>query len=112
MNRKAIGGSIASIGSTGLVASGIEYGGGGVDWLELHFFQDYKNGTKKIGQLWKNAITSYLKKFGIEWRAPAESRSSIDAKMVQGWILFGDPTLKIGGYHSVGFQKEEKGGFQ
>ena len=98
MMSKPCGGSIATIGSTGLAWIGVEYGGGGADWLEIEFFKEYKNGTETIGQLWKNELTHFLNTFSIDWGTPSGGISSIDAKVVQQWTLLGDPTLKIGGY--------------
>jgi hypothetical protein len=94
------GGSIATIGSTGLCWDGIEYGGGGSDWLNTNFFKEYNNGTKKLGQLWKDTISAFIETFPIDWETPAGNVSSIDAKSVQEWVLLGDPSLIIGGYQS------------
>ena len=89
------GGSIATIGCTGLSWQGIEFGGGGTDWLNLQFFRNYANGTTTLGSIWRNAINSYLETFPIDWNTPSGDTSSIDAKTVQEWTLFGDPTLQI-----------------
>ena len=98
MLKQPFGGSIATIGSTSVGYSGLEYGGGGIDWLELHFFTEYSKGTDILGKIWKNVITSYVSNFSIDWEIPAGENCAIDAKMVQEWIILGDPTLKIGGY--------------
>ena len=92
------GGSIATIGSTGLCWDGVEYGGGGSDWLNTNFFKVYNNGTKKLGEIWKDTISNFIETFPIDWETPAGGISSIDAKSVQEWVLLGDPSLKIGGY--------------
>ncbi|MBS3802121.1 MAG: hypothetical protein KGY65_05155, partial [Candidatus Thermoplasmatota archaeon] len=89
------GGSIATIGCTGLSWQGIEFGGGGSDWLELEFFKEYANGTTILGDIWKNVITKYVEEFPINWDTPSGEKSSLDAKTVQEWALIGDPTLKI-----------------
>lgn len=89
------GGSIATIGCTGLSWQGIEFGGGGADWLNLQFFRNYANGTLTLGSIWRNAINSYLETFPIDWNTPSGETSSIDAKTVQEWSLFGDPTIQI-----------------
>jgi len=91
------GGAIATIGNTHLSWMNIEYGGGGSNWLEIQFFREYVNGTMILGDIWKNAITSYVETFPIDWGTPSGKISSIDAKTVQQWVLFGDPTLRIGG---------------
>ncbi len=89
------GGSIATIGCTGLSWQGIEFGGGGSDWLNIQFFKEYANGETTLGTIWKNAITEYVQTFPINWNTPSGKTSSIDAKTVQEWILIGDPTLEI-----------------
>lgn len=92
------GGSIATIGSTGLCWYGVEYGGGGTDWLNVQFFREYANDTVVLGQIWKNTLTRFVDTFPIDWETPSGGVSSIDAKSVQEWVLLGDPSLKIGGY--------------
>jgi hypothetical protein len=93
-----LGGSVATLGNTHLSWMDIEFGGGGSNWLELQFFREYVNGTTILGDIWKNAITSYVETFPIDWGTPSGKTSSIDAKTVQQWVLFGDPTLMIGGF--------------
>jgi len=51
-----------------------------------------------LGEVWAKAITAYLNEYPIDWNALTSADSSIDAKVVQEWILLGDPSLKIGGY--------------
>jgi hypothetical protein len=92
------GGAIATIGSTGLCWYGIEYGGGGTDWLNIQFFREYANDTVALGQIWKNVLTRFVQTFPIDWETSSGGVSSIDAKSVQEWVLLGDPSLKIGGY--------------
>jgi hypothetical protein len=94
---KPNGGSIATIGATGLSWYGIEFGGGGTDWLNVQLFKEFSNDEKILGQIWKNAITKYLDEFPIDWKTPSGEISSIDAKSVQEWTLLGDPSLTIGG---------------
>ncbi len=93
------GGSIATIGSTGLCWYSVEYGGGGSDWLNVNFFKNYNSGTRKLGQIWKDTLSDFIDTFPIDWESPAGSVSSIDAKSVQEWVLLGDPSLEIGGYN-------------
>jgi hypothetical protein len=103
---KSNGGAIATIGNTAL---GYEAGGevGDLDgdknnepdcvealcgYLESQFFKGY--GAYQIdmlGKTWCYAIGKYLGTYpGME--------NSSDAKVVEQWVLFGDPSLKIGGY--------------
>lgn len=98
---KSNGGSIATIGCTGLCWYGVEYGGGGADWLNLQFFKEYKNGTVILGKIWKNALTRYIENFPIDWETPFGGVSSIDAKTVQEWTLLGNPSLTIWGDNYV-----------
>lgn len=95
------GGSIATIGCSGLGMSKEDkqsFSGAG-DYMDPQFFYEYgKNGTDILGQAWGNSITNYLNKYPINWSTPAAHDFAIDAKTVQQWVLFGDPSLKIGGY--------------
>lgn len=92
------GGSIATIGPTGLCWYSVEYGGGGTDWLNVQFFSEYANDTIVLGQIWKNTLTRFINTFPIDWETSSGGISSIDAKTAQEWILLGDPSLNIGGY--------------
>ncbi|HDS59542.1 MAG TPA: peptidase C25 [Thermoplasmatales archaeon] len=114
------GGSIATIGNTGLgygtVGDGpvdevpdsvpdgipdvIQYLGG---WLEPHFFQVYANGTTVLGEVHATALADYLNRFPIDWSQEWQGErpytiEQVDCKTVQEWVLFGDPSLRIGGY--------------
>ncbi|PNX46274.1 MAG: hypothetical protein BV459_06715 [Thermoplasmata archaeon M11B2D] len=100
------GGAIAVIGNTGL---GYEAGGevGDLDgdganepdcvealcgYLETQFFKGYQmNHVDILGKNWCHSIVEYLRIYpGMEqW---------MDAKTLEQWVLFGDPSLKIGGY--------------
>jgi hypothetical protein len=101
LTRVSKGGSIATIGNTGLGMSKEDkqsFSGAG-DYLEPTFFREYGvNGTRILGRVWGNTITDYLKQYPIDWNTPAAKDSAIDAKTVQQWALFGDPSLMIGGY--------------
>jgi hypothetical protein len=95
------GGSIATIANTGLGT----HGDGDIDnnsiadyleildgWLELNFLKLYGTDHKDIlGENHGDSLTGYLNRFlGDDTR--------MDVKMVQQWVLLGDPSLKIGGY--------------
>jgi hypothetical protein len=101
LTRISKGGSIATIGCTGLGMSKEDkesFSGAG-DYLEPTFFHEYGvNGTTILGKVWGNTISDYLNHYPIDWETPAAKDSAIDAKTVQQWALFGDPSLKIGGY--------------
>lgn len=100
------GGAIACLGNTGLgYEAGGEIGdldGDGVNepdcvealcgYLETQFFKGYSvNHIDRLGNIWCRAIVQYLQIY------PGMGQWS-DAKTLEQWVLFGDPTLKIGGY--------------
>ena len=101
LTSKPGGGSIATIANTGLGT----HGDGDLDnntipdyleildgWLELRFFELYGRENKDIlGENHAETITGYLHRF-------LGDETKMDVKMVQQWELFGDPSLKIGGY--------------
>jgi prepilin-type processing-associated H-X9-DG protein len=101
LTRKIGGGSIATIGCTGLgmTKEDKESFRGGSDFLEPTFFHEYGvEGIDILGETWGAAISAYLDKYPIDWNTPAAEDSAIDAKTVQQWVILGDPSLKIGGY--------------
>jgi len=91
-------GSIATIGATNVGYSGFTYNGGGLDWLELQFFKEYMNGSRFIGDIWRQALTKFAEDYPIDWSIPAGENCAIDVKIAQEWVLIGDPSLRIGGY--------------
>jgi hypothetical protein len=101
LTSKHNGGTIATIANTGLGTHAVEDGdNNGVSdyievldgWLELRFFELYGMEDKDIlGENYGQAITDYLHRF-------LGDNDEMDTKMVQEWQLFGDPSLKIGGY--------------
>lgn len=101
LTSKAFGGSIATIGNTGLGMSkeDKESGEGAGDYLNLQFFYEYgTNGTSILGEVWGKSIDRYLDAYPIEWDTKSAWDYAYDAKTVQQWTLLGDPSLKIGGY--------------
>lgn len=102
LTRTIGGGSIATIGCTGLgMTSEDKFDGekGAGDYLEPTFFYEYGvNNTRYLGECWGNAITDYLHAFPVNWNTPAARNDAIDTKTVQQWTLLGDPSLLIGGY--------------
>jgi hypothetical protein len=101
LTRQTNGGTIATIGCTGLGMSKEDkqsFSGAG-DFLEPTFFYEVgTNHTQTLGKAWGNAITNYLNRYPIDWQTRAAGDSAIDAKSVQQWAMFGDPSLRIGGY--------------
>ncbi len=101
LTRKAGGGSIATIGCTGLgyIKEDKQSFEGGGNELEVEFFKQH--GTEKVkvlGDAWENAISWYIDTYPVDWNTQSVSDSWIDAQVVESWVLFGDPSLRIGGY--------------
>jgi hypothetical protein len=105
MTRKIGGGSIATLGHTGLsyeaTGNSGDLDGDGIDHpdcLEAYcgyqnrmYFKTLSEGADKLGIVWAGTVEAYLTTFpGME--------NQLDAKTVEQWALLGDPTLKIGGY--------------
>jgi len=67
--------------------------GGGDAWITIEFFKQYgTNGMDILGLAYQQAITSYINTFNMQ------DFGAGHIKTVQEWVLFGDPSLKIGGY--------------
>jgi hypothetical protein len=100
LTRKIGGGSIATIGYSGLelTKEDKESQQGAADYLDNSFFYTYGvNQIDILGEVWKQSIVRYLDKYPIHWNTPAAGDFAIDAKTVQQWVLLGDPSLQIGG---------------
>ncbi|MCD6299371.1 MAG: peptidase C25, partial [Thermoplasmata archaeon] len=94
--RNPNGGSIASMGNTGL-----GYGvpgrdcttGGGDGWITIEFFKQYgAKGHHILGDAYVQTQTSYVGTFDMTDLGAGHTKS------VQQWALLGDPSLMIGGY--------------
>lgn len=95
------GGVIATISNTGLGTHGRDDNdhNGVIDylevingWQELRFLQLYgEEGQDILGENHGQTITEYIHRFN-------GNNDHMDVKMAQQWFLFGDPSLKIGGY--------------
>ena len=95
------GGCIAIIGPTamGHDSMGILSHEGGCDWLDIHFLKEYNvNKVTVLGDAWRNTLSDYVQNHTIDWTDTTSNDDSIIVKTVQAWSLFGDPSLKIGGY--------------
>jgi hypothetical protein len=100
--RKMNGGGIATITNTNLCYGtpgdnnnndipddAEQYGG----WLAVECFRLYGQEKQTIlGDIYQTSITNYIQRFPVK-----DSRT--ECKSVQEFILIGDPSLKIGGYH-------------
>ena len=95
------GGSIATIGNTGL-----GWGVGGVGCIEgqdgfitTRFFETYNKTVLtdpencSLGHVHSQTISLYIQLF-------EPNNDELDRKTVEEWVLLGDPSLKIGGYPS------------
>ena len=101
LTSKPTGGAIATIANTGLGTHGdgdqdlngvIDYLEILDGWLELRFFELYGiENQDDLGLNHGQTMTEYIHKF-------LGDKAKMDVKMVQQWELFGDPSLKIGGY--------------
>jgi hypothetical protein len=102
MTRKIDGGSIGTIGCTalGYTKEDKESFTGGLNELEVFFFKAYgQDDIEVLGETWATAITAYLDRYTpVDWNTPVLSDPWIDVKVVQSWVLMGDPSLQIGGY--------------
>jgi hypothetical protein len=59
--------------------------------LESNFFYLIGNGSTNLAQTHSQAITKYINEHTIH---------QSDAFCITNWQLFGDPSLKLGGYSS------------
>jgi hypothetical protein len=101
LTSKSEGGAIATIANTGLGTHGEEDSdhNGIIDylevldgWMELRFLELYgKEKQDNLGENHGQTIVEYLHLF-------QGNNEKMDTKMIQQWELFGDPSLKIGGY--------------
>jgi len=63
------------------------------------FFTHYgQSHITVLGDTWAQAITWYLTTYPVDWNTQAVSDSWIDVKVINSWVLIGDPSLQIGGY--------------
>ena len=99
--RTSRGGAIATMGSTGY--GGVNIGDyneneipdcieGADGWFETQFFRLYnEENLTVLGETYSQTVTEYVHSFPV-------LLNRYDAKIVETHVLFGDPTLKIGGY--------------
>jgi hypothetical protein len=101
LTRKIAGGSIATLGPTalGFTKEDKDSFAGGINEIEVNFFTQYgQHHHDVLGETWAAAISWYADTYPVQWDTSSVDDSWIDAQVVQSWILFGDPSLKIGGY--------------
>lgn len=103
LTRKIAGGSIATLGPTalGFTKEDKDSFSGGINEIEVNFFTQYgQHHYDMLGETWAAAISWYVDTYPVQWDTSSIDDSWIDAQVVQSWILFGDPSLRIGGYPS------------
>jgi hypothetical protein len=105
LTRNINGGTIATMGNTGLgygaTGNHGDLDGDGVDhpdaieanggYQEVLFFKTYDEGKDTLGEVWGGTLRKYLNTY------PGMA-DIVDAKTVEQWPILGDPSLKIGGY--------------
>jgi hypothetical protein len=86
--KKPIGGAVATIGATRVAFTMVDNNGihGGAGFLNVHFFKAYEPGTT-VSDMLVSTQNDYINI--VEWR---------DCITLEEFVLFGDPSLKIGGY--------------
>jgi len=101
LTSKPFGGVIASIAPTSIAheTPTIWSKRGGMEWLDIHFFEEYNiNKTDILGAVWGKTINHFLQNFNIDFNDTIVNGDRLIAKNVQAWTIIGDPSLKIGGY--------------
>jgi len=105
LTRKIGGGSIATLGCTALGFTKEDKVSfvGGINELEVEFFKQYGlNNGYILGDAWKAALEWYIDTYpasDVNWEnAIYPDDVWVDIQIPQTWVLFGDPSLNIGGY--------------
>ena len=104
MTRIKDAGSIVTYGATALGHTKEDKSSfaGGINELEVEMFRQI--GVENVvhaGDVLKNTITWYLDTYPVDWDDTNQTvleDSWVDVQVAQSYILFGDPSLKIGGY--------------
>ena len=69
---------------------------GGDGWITIEFFRQYgEKGHDILGDAFAHAVVEYVNTFDMS------DLESGHAKTVEQWVLFGDPSLKLGGYSFI-----------
>ena len=104
MTRKIGGGAIATFGCTALGHTKEDKSSfaGGINELEVQLFKQYgQNEVEILGDIWAQAFAWYLDTYPVDWDASDANELKdtwVDVQVIQSYILFGDPSLQIGGY--------------
>jgi len=100
LTRKIGGGSVATLGCSalGYTKEDKDSFDGGLNWVEVEFFRQYGQENQNIiGDAWQAAVANYVTNYPVYWNQTTAGDSFIDAKVPQSFVLFGDPSLAIGG---------------
>jgi hypothetical protein len=101
---KINGGSIASFGCTALGHTKEDKNSfaGGINEFEVQLFKEYgENNIEYLGDILVESFNWYIDTYPINWTNSNNNElddSWVDVQVVESYILFGDPSLKIGGY--------------
>jgi hypothetical protein len=67
--------------------------------LTMTFYETYMQGKDILGDIWQETIVNYLNDEEAWELTPINWKSyNVSVMTLEVWTLFGDPTLKIGGY--------------
>ena len=93
------GGAIASFSATTLAYGppstlSAQYG---IGYLSLNIFRSYTDDEEILGEIWRDTLEIYLNDENV-WSPDGYTQLINNHITVKQWILFGDPSLKIGGY--------------
>jgi hypothetical protein len=96
------GGAIGVISTTalgyGYINQHITAGLGG--WIMPRFAHAYGQGHTHLGSMWGQAIKDYVDTFDV-------NKDDIDRKTIEERVLFGDPSLQLGGLQASGSGNKE-----
>ena len=94
------GGSIATFAysSYAWADPGSRYPESKAGYLALHLFKAYADGKDTLGELLTSSITNYLNEDDVFFEPDPYDLLLIQYAIIQRLTLFGDPSLKIGGY--------------
>jgi len=89
-------GAVGYIGCTSVVEHGAWLSN--TKGLSPYFFEDYNNGTRTLGEVWKNALTEFINDL---YHPTTGGMFYYSFLHIHKMILFGDPSLAVGGLERV-----------
>ncbi len=99
-----LGGSIVTLGCTALGHTKEDKAAftGGINELEVAMFHAYSElNLEYVGDMWMEGISWYAQTYPIDWYSTNQTiweDGWVDLQVPSTYVLFGDPSLKIGGY--------------